>query len=135
MPTSTSSNGMNTNASAHKENQDQNATLGGAENFSGRNTTPTLGAASEPTINSGMSVGASVLPIKVKPVDFKSLAGSFAGDHRAGSPDTVKSSMDQIAAPPSPREQMRGQQNSKNYSENGKAFKSTSNGADSDAGN
>jgi hypothetical protein len=30
---------------------------------------------------------------------------------------------------------MRGQQNSRNYNENGSAFNSTSNDADSDAGN
>jgi hypothetical protein len=37
--------------------------------------------------------------------------------------DPVKSVMDQIANPPCPREQMRGQRNSKHYDENGKAFR------------
>jgi hypothetical protein len=43
--------------------------------------------------------------------------------------------MDEFKNSPSPREQMCGQQNSRNYRENGTAFKSTSNSPDSDAGN
>jgi hypothetical protein len=51
-------------------------------------------------------------------------------------PDPVKATMDQIANPPCPREQMRGQRNSKNYNENGKAFRSSGfTNTDSDAGN
>lgn len=46
--------------------------------------------------------------------------------------DVVKAAMDKIANPPSPRQQMRGQQDSRNYNENGKAFKSTGN---ADTGN
>jgi hypothetical protein len=37
--------------------------------------------------------------------------------------DPVKATMDNIANPPCPREQMRGQRNSRNYNENGKAFR------------
>lgn len=40
-------------------------------------------------------------------------------------PDVVKAAMDKIANPPAPREQMRGQRSSKNYDENGKAFRSS----------
>jgi hypothetical protein len=130
---------MNVNTSAHKENASQNADvlesvfqahLNGGK---GRDTTPSLGCAAEPTINSGFACSASVLPITVKKTDFKDL--KTGADYRPGSPDTVKSSMDQIADNGGPRSQMKGQRNSKNYSENGKAFRSTSNSPDSDSGN
>jgi hypothetical protein len=49
--------------------------------------------------------------------------------------DVVKDCMDHIANHPRPRKQMHGQQNSKTYKENGKAFISTPVGLDSDAGN
>jgi hypothetical protein len=81
-----------------------------------------MGEASQPT------------PIVVKPVDRKTITGSYPGDSRS-SGDSAKAAMDSIANPPAPREQMRGQQNSRNYNENGKGFKSTSNSPDSDAGN
>lgn len=83
---------------------------------------------------SDMSVS-SVVPVSVKPVDRKTLEGSTPGDFNK-SGDTAKASMDAIANPPSPREQMRGQQNSRNYNENGKSFVSSPGDlADSDAGN
>jgi len=51
-------------------------------------------------------------------------------------PDPVKASMDEIANSPAPREQMHGQRDSKNYNENGKAFRSSAFCAlDSEAGN
>jgi hypothetical protein len=81
-----------------------------------------MGEASQPT------------PIVVKPVDRKTITGSTPGDSRS-SGDSAKAAIDQIKNPPSPREQMRGQKNSRNYNENGKGFKSTSNSPDSDAGN
>ena len=40
------------------------------------------GSPSSDSINSGMSVS-SVVPVAVTPVDFKTLQGSYAGDHRA----------------------------------------------------
>lgn len=39
--------------------------------------------------------------------------------------DVVKATMDKLSNPPHPREQMRGQRNSKYYDENGKAFRSS----------
>jgi hypothetical protein len=73
--------------------------------------------------NSGMACGSPVSQGPVKKVV----------DSRGSDP--VKAAMDKIANPPCPREQMRGQRNSKHYDENGKAFKSTSDSSDSDAGN
>lgn len=49
--------------------------------------------------------------------------------------DVVKSSMDAIKNASGPRTQMPGQRDSRNYNENGKTFKSTSNSPDSDTGN
>lgn len=40
-------------------------------------------------------------------------------------PDPVKATMNKLANPPHPREQMRGQRNTKNYEENGKSFRSS----------
>ncbi len=68
-------------------------------------------------------------PIVVKPVDFKTITGSYAGDHRA------EASPAQLPNQPNPRQQMEGQRDSRNYNENGKAFKSTPTGLDSEAGN
>jgi hypothetical protein len=73
-------------------------------------------------------------PITVKPVDRRTLQGSYPGDSRV-SGDTAKNAVDQIANTGGPRTQMRGQQDSRNYNESGAAFKSTSNSPDSDAGN
>jgi hypothetical protein len=132
MATATSSNGINTNTLAHKDNLDQNATVGSGENFSGMDTIPS-GSATEPTINSGMTVAASVLPVSVKQTGFRDLKNG--ADYRPGSQDTAKSSIAEISNNGGPREQMQGQRNSRNYSENGKAFRSTDNAADSDGGN
>ena len=91
------------------------------------------GAANTGTINSGLSCGSQIPPIVVKPVDRKTITGSIPGDHRAqGAPIDMAS----IANPPAPREQMRGQQNSRYSNENGKGFTSTESASpDSDAGN
>jgi len=87
-------------------------------------------------INSGLScTDWQVRPITVQPVDRKTITGSTPGDFRK-SGDSAKSAMDQIANPPGPREQMRGQQDGKHYHEDGKAFRSfPGNLVDSDAGN
>lgn len=81
---------------------------------------------------SPMGEASQPAPIVVKQVDHVALEGSNKGDHRM---PAAPVSMDAFKNPPSPREQMRGQQNSRSYSENGKAFQSTSNANDSDAGN
>lgn len=74
-------------------------------------------------------------PVTVKPVDRKTITGSTPGDFRV-SGDYAKAAMDKIVNPPGPREQMRGQQTQKAYSEDGKAFESfPGNVADSDIGN
>ncbi len=52
--------------------------------------------------SSGMTVS-SVIPIAVKPVDSKSLQGSYAGDHRIPARDGVTSAMDGIRNAPGPR--------------------------------
>jgi hypothetical protein len=70
----------------------------------------------------------------IRPVDRKTVTGSYPGDSRS-SGDTAKAAMDQIANVGGPRTQMKGQQDSRNYNENGKTFKSTSNSPDSDSGN
>jgi hypothetical protein len=79
------------------------------------------------------TVGSQVTVGTIKPVDRKTITGSTPGDFRKGG-DSVKDAMDGIANPPSPRQQMRGQQDGRNYNESGKAFQSTSNSPDSDAG-
>ncbi len=68
-------------------------------------------------------------PVVIKPVDFLTITGSYAGDHRSQAAPAV------LPDNPSPREQMAGQRDSRNYNENGKAFKSTPTGLDSDQGN
>ena len=91
----------------------------------------------EPSVNttSGMSVGSQVVVGAMKPVDSKTLVGSYAGDHRIPAKDGVTATLDALKNAGGPRSQMAGQQNSRNYNESGKAFESTSNASDSDAGN
>lgn len=79
------------------------------------------------TVGSQVSVG------PIKPVDRKTITGSYPGDSRS-SGDTAKAAMDAIANTGGPRTQMKGQQDQRGYVENGKAFQSTSN-SPSDAGN
>lgn len=81
---------------------------------------------------SGMGCLSQVFVGVTKSVDAKTIEGSTPGDHRV---PAAPVSMDEFKNSPSPREQMRGQQDSRNYRENGAAFKSTSNSQDSDAGN
>jgi len=40
----------------------------------------------------------------VRPVDFKTIEGSYAGDHRVPARDGVTSALDAIANPPGPRD-------------------------------
>ena len=80
------------------------------------------------------TVGSQVNVGPIKPVDRKTIQGSYPGDSRS-SGDSAKAAMDAIANNGGPRTQMHGQQDSRNYNENGKAFQSTSNSPDSDAGN
>jgi hypothetical protein len=73
-----------------------------------------------------------VRPVVVKQVDHMALEGSNKGDHRT---PAVPVNMDAFTNPPSPRQQMRGQRDQRGYNETGKAFQSTNNASDSDAGN
>jgi hypothetical protein len=123
---------MNVNPSKHKENQDQNASVGGRENFRGRNDTPNLGGVTAPTNTSGMTCSASVLPITIKKVDFIDLSAGRT-DHRSPSKDTAKASLDSCSDNGGPRKafgQFKGSRNEKT----GK-FQSAPTGLDSDAGN
>lgn len=74
-------------------------------------------------------------PVHVQPVGFRTLEGSTPGDHRNNVSGVVDAAMSKIANPPGPREQMRGQRNSKFSHEDEPGFKSfAGNTADSDAG-
>jgi len=92
------------------------------------------GSTSTDSINSGLNTQTQVPAPLAKPIDRQTITGSTPGNFNK-SGDTAKAAMDQIANPPAPREQMRGQQNSRNYNEQGKGFQSTSDSSDSDAGN
>jgi hypothetical protein len=81
-------------------------------------------AGSTSTTDSPVTVGSQVNVGPTRPVDRRTIEGSTPGDHRATPGDVVKATMDKIANPPSPREQMRGQRTSKHYEETGKAFRS-----------
>lgn len=83
-------------------------------------------------LNSGMTVPSVTALGPVRKVDQRDLRPGGI-DYRSRDKDTVKEAMDLIANPPGPRQQMRGQQDSRNYNENGKAFRSSSAGLDSDA--
>jgi hypothetical protein len=81
-----------------------------------------------------MNTNPHSLPINIKPVDRKTLAGSTPGDHRA--PNTGAGVTDKFKVQGGPRTQMPGQRNSRNYNEDGKGFQSTPvNLSDSEAGN
>ncbi|MGC2474460.1 MAG: hypothetical protein WA485_08995 [Candidatus Sulfotelmatobacter sp.] len=124
MSTATSSNGLNASGSSPRirigrDSMSDDLRLGDKPVAANADKSP-MGEAFQPT------------PIVVKQVDHNALQGSNQGDHRV---PAAPVSMDEFKAPPSPRQQMRGQQDSRNYRENGAAFKSTSNSPDSDAGN
>jgi hypothetical protein len=83
---------------------------------------------------SGMngSQNSAVPTVTIRRVDCTVIQGSGS----TSSDDVSKSvSTDQFKNASGPRQQMQGQQDSRNYVENGKAFKSTPTGLDSDAGN
>ena|ERR1039458_3961619 len=81
------------------------------------------GAGNTGTINSGLSCGSQIPPIVVKPaVGVKTITGSYAGNHTQ---PTAPLSMDFAKNPPPVRAQMHGQQNSRNYKEDGGASVST----------
>jgi hypothetical protein len=69
--------------------------------------------------------------------NYTVLEGSYKGTKPAGAKDGVTASLETASgSKKGPRDQMAGQQNSRNYNEDGKAFRSTPcNLSDSDAGN
>jgi hypothetical protein len=74
-------------------------------------------------INAGLTVSGGP-KIDVKKVDQAKVEfGKRAPLVDTRKPDPVKATMDQISNPPHPREQMRGQRDSRHYNENGKAFR------------
>ena len=99
MSTPTSSNGVNTTA-AHEQTLDRSR-IGSPADGRKLNATGSQGV----TINSGLNVGqnSEVKPITVKPVDSKTITGSYAGDHRSPSRDTVKESLNRAADNGGPR--------------------------------
>lgn len=123
MSTPTSSNGLNTTAT-HDATLDR-STIGSPADGRKLNGTGDFGS----DINSGMACGSPVTVGPIKPVDRKTLEGSTPGDFRSQAAPAV------LPNQPGPREQMAGQRDSRNYNENGKAFKSTPTGLDSDQGN
>jgi hypothetical protein len=84
---------------------------------------------------SGMVCGSPVAQGPVKKVDQADIRFGQKEPNVGSVGDVVKACMDSIANTGGPRAQMRGQRDSKNYNENGKAFDRTSNSPDSDAGN
>ncbi|MGP0017947.1 MAG: hypothetical protein ACLPHP_05215 [Candidatus Sulfotelmatobacter sp.] len=90
-------------------------------------------APSQDSINSGLTVGSQVVVGAIKPTDFSSIAGSYAGDHRSNPGDVAKSSLDKAADNGGPRKDAGQFKGSKNESQ--PAFISTPTGLDSDQGN
>lgn len=101
-----------------------------AEMALGKKYLPTDG-----TTNTGLACSAPVSQGPVKKVDQADIRFGQKKPNVGSVGDVVKASMDQTANAGGPRQQMRGQQNSRNYQENGRAFESTSNSPDSDSGN
>lgn len=105
-------------------------------NAASEGTRPVPASAQDGGRNSGMTVRAQIPSPTVQPVGRKTLEGSTPGDFRTDVSKCADAAVSKIANPPGPREQMRGQQNSKHYDENGKGFRSTEGASpDSDAGN
>ncbi len=75
-------------------------------------------------LNSGMTMQSVVALGPIRKVDQRDLRPGGV-DYRRRDRDTAKNAMDSIASPPGPRQQMKGQQDSRNYNENGKAFRSS----------
>jgi hypothetical protein len=74
-------------------------------------------------------------PTVAKPVDFRSIAGSYAGDHRAPSSDTAKDSLNQAADNGGPRRSVGQFVDNRKISNNLPAENFVGNLSDSDSGN
>ena len=91
------------------------------------------GAIGKNDTTSGMACNDHQIPDPVaKPVDFRTITGSYAGDHRAQPGDVAKASLDKAADNGGPRNSA-GQFKSSKF-ESQPPFKSTPTGLDSDAG-
>jgi hypothetical protein len=82
----------------------------------------------------GGNVGAMSVDAKDVSADFGWKPGSHPGDTRSQAQGSTTEVLDKLANGPSPRRQMQGQKNTRDYLEDGKGFKSTPTGLDSDAG-
>lgn len=74
------------------------------------------------SINDGMSVSSGP-KIDVKQVGYAKVELGKRTAEVCKLPDVVKATLDKLADPPCPREQMRGQRNSKHYNEDGRSFR------------
>ena len=83
------------------------------------------------SINSGFAVASPIPAVTIKPVDRKTLQGSYPGDSRA--PNSGAGVTDQFKNSPGPREAVRQFVGSK--FEKQSPFVSSGNNSDSDAGN
>lgn len=81
------------------------------------------GVPSADSINSGMACGSQLPAPTAKPVDSKTIVGSYPGDHRAQSGDTAKASLDACADNGGPRNSVGQFKNSRN--DKGAGFQST----------
>lgn len=80
--------------------------------------------ASSDSINSGFNVQTQVPATVAKPVDFKSLAGSYAGDHRVPAKDGATAAIEALKNAGGPRSPVGQFKNSRN--DHGGTFQSTS---------
>jgi hypothetical protein len=87
------------------------------------------GSTSADSVTSGMNVQTGDVAVTVKPTDSKTLAGSYAGDHR------VKAAPSVLPQNPGPRESMTQAPFGKNTPSNLPVESYPGNVADSDAGN
>jgi hypothetical protein len=96
---------------------------------------PLVPGAQDGTIRSGMNIGGSQVNVgPIKPVDFRTITGSYAGDHRVKPGDVVKAALDKAADNGGPRKDV-GQFKSSKFESQPATQTFAGNLADSDAGN
>jgi hypothetical protein len=121
MSTPTSSNGLNATPQPRPA-VGREATIDRA-NPSSVVTGTRLTAPATDNINSGFTCGSQLPAPAAKPVDFKTVVGSYAGDHRSPSVDTAKASLDAAADNGGPRNPVGQFKNAR--SDNGGSFQQT----------
>ena len=122
--------------------QDNHDNLNLGEKITGKGIDPTKVSPAPNAVHTGVTDGMATDAtavsdmITVKRDSYTQLQGRGAGPSSVkATKDGTTPAIDAIKNAGCPREQMKGQQNSKFYNENGKAFTSTPVGLDSDAGN